>query len=58
MAKLKLGKFDLVDYLRTHEEIELSLKACRVEAGDDPMFMAVVEADIERARARLPQRQH
>lgn len=53
MAKPKLKKFDPVDYLLTQEDIELYLKACRAEAGDDPIFMARIREDVARARRRL-----
>jgi probable addiction module antidote protein len=50
MGKLKLRKWDVVEHLKTDEDIALYLEACLEEAGDDSTFIAKVLGDIARAK--------
>ncbi|MCE5181281.1 MAG: putative addiction module antidote protein [Betaproteobacteria bacterium] len=50
MATLKLRKWDVVEHLKTDEDMALYLEACLEEAGDDPAFIAKVLGDIARAK--------
>src|ERR1700693_6185222 len=50
MSKIKLRKWDVVEHLKTDEEIALYLEACLEEAGDDSTFIAKVLGDIARAK--------
>jgi probable addiction module antidote protein len=43
-------KYDVVDYLKTNEEMALYLEACFEEAGDDAAFIATVLGQIARAK--------
>lgn len=47
----KFSRWDVVDYLKTEEDIALYLEACLVEAGDDTHFIAKVLGEIVRARS-------
>ena len=47
---LKLRKWDVVEHLKTDEDIALYLDACLDEAGDDAAFIAKALGDIARAR--------
>ena len=49
MGKLKLRKWDVVEHLKTDEDIALYLEAC-LEAEDDSTFIAKVLGDIARAK--------
>lgn len=48
---LKLNKWDVLDYLKTEEDMTLYLEACFEEAGDDPAFIAKALGDIAKARS-------
>jgi probable addiction module antidote protein len=50
MAKVKLRKFDPVNYLKSEKDLALYLEACLKEGGDDPAFIASALGDIARAR--------
>ncbi|MDE2311141.1 MAG: putative addiction module antidote protein [Betaproteobacteria bacterium] len=50
MGKLKLRKWDVVEHLKTDEDMALYLEACLEEAGDDSTFIAKVLGDIARAK--------
>lgn len=47
---LKLRKWDVVEELKTDEDMALYLEAAMEEAGDDAPFIAKVLGDIARAR--------
>ena len=47
---LKLRKWDVVEHLKTDEDIALYLDACLDEAGDDAAFIAKALGDIARAK--------
>ena len=47
---LKLSKWDVVEYLKTDEDMALYLEAAMEEAGDDAAFIAKVLGDIARAK--------
>ena len=47
---LKLRKWDVVEELKTSEDMALYLEAAMAEAGDDAAFIAKVLGDIARAR--------
>jgi len=47
---LKLRKWDVVEHLKTDEDIALYLDACLEEAGDDAAFIAKARGDIMRRR--------
>jgi probable addiction module antidote protein len=49
-TKIKLTKFDVVDYLKSEEDMALYLDACLQEGGDDPAFIAAALGDIARAK--------
>lgn len=46
---LKLRKWDVVEHLKTDEDMALYLEAAMEEAGDDAAFIAKVLGDIARA---------
>ncbi|PPK73412.1 putative addiction module antidote protein [Methylobacter tundripaludum] len=48
---LKLNKWDILDHLKTEEDMTLYLEACFEEAGDDPAFIAKALGDIAKARS-------
>jgi probable addiction module antidote protein len=48
--KAGFKKYDIVDYLKTDEEMALYLEACFDEAGDDAAFIAAALGDIARAK--------
>jgi probable addiction module antidote protein len=43
-------KYDVVDYLKSDEEMVMYLEACFEEAGDDAAFIAAALGDIARAK--------
>jgi probable addiction module antidote protein len=47
---LKLRKWDVVEELKTDEDMALYLEAAMEEAGDDAAFIAKVLGDIARAK--------
>jgi probable addiction module antidote protein len=47
---LKLSKWDVVEHLKTDEDMALYLEAAMEEAGDDAPFIAKVLGDIARAK--------
>src|ERR1051325_2543488 len=49
-AKIKLTRFDPVDYLKTEKDTALYLEACLREGGDDPAFIASALGNVARAR--------
>lgn len=49
-TKIKLTKFDAVEYLKTEEDMALYLEACFQEGGDDSAFIASALGNIARAR--------
>lgn len=50
MKKISLHKWDVVEHLKTNEDMALYLNACLEEAGDDAAFIAAVLGDIARAK--------
>ncbi|MBK5538490.1 putative addiction module antidote protein [Pseudomonas sp. TH05] len=48
MAKIKLSKWDVVDHLKTEQDMALYLEACLEE--NDPVLLAAALGDIARAR--------
>lgn len=46
-----LKKWDILDHLKTEEDMTLYLEACFDEAGDDAAFIAKALGDIARARS-------
>ncbi len=48
--KKKCSRYDVVDYLKTEEDIAGYLEACMEEAGDDAAYIAAALGDIARAR--------
>lgn len=48
--KEKFSRYDVVDYLKTEEDIAGYLEACMEEAGDDAAYIAAALGDIARAR--------
>ena len=48
---IKLNKWDVLDHLKTEEDMTLYLEACFEEAGDDPAFIAKALGDIAKARS-------
>jgi probable addiction module antidote protein len=48
---LKLNKWDVLDHLKTEEDMTLYLEVCFEEAGDDPAFIAKALGDIAKARS-------
>ena len=51
---LKLRKWDVVEHLKTDEDMALYLEAAMAEAGDDAAFIAKVLGDIARALGLKP----
>jgi probable addiction module antidote protein len=43
-------KYDVVDYLKSDEDMVMYLEACFEEAGDDAAFIAAALGDIARAK--------
>ena len=50
MGTIKLRKWDVVDHLKTEEDMALYFEAAMEEAGDDANYIAKVLGDIARAR--------
>lgn len=50
MTTIKLRKWDVVDHLKTEEDMALYFEAAMEEAGDDANYIAKVLGDIARAR--------
>ena len=50
MGTVKLRKWDIVDHLKTEEDMALYFEAAMEEAGDDANYIAKVLGDIARAR--------
>lgn len=50
MGTPKLRKWDVVEHLKTDEDMALYLEACLEEAGDDSAFISKVLGDIARAK--------
>ncbi|BCT30852.1 addiction module antidote protein [Pseudomonas sp. BNK-6] len=48
MTKIKLSKWDVVDHLKTEQDMALYLEACLEE--NDPVLLAAALGDIARAR--------
>jgi probable addiction module antidote protein len=48
--KEKFSRYDVVDYLKTEEDMAAYLEACMEEAGDDAAYIAAALGDIARAR--------
>jgi probable addiction module antidote protein len=48
--KEKFSRYDVVDYLKSDEDIAAYLDACIEEAGDDAAYIAAALGDIARAR--------
>lgn len=46
-----LKKWDILDHLKTEEDMTLYLEACFEEAGDDAAFIAKALGDIAKARS-------
>lgn len=51
--KEKFSRYDVVDYLKTEEDIAAYLEACMEEAGDDAAYIAAALGDIARARGMV-----
>jgi probable addiction module antidote protein len=51
--KEKFSRYDVVDYLKSEEDIAAYLDACIDEAGDDAAFIAAALGDIARARGMV-----
>ena len=51
--KEKFARYDVVDYLKSEEEIAAYLDACIEEAGDDAAYIAAALGDIARARGMV-----
>lgn len=49
-AKETFAPFDVVDYLKSEEDMAGYLEACLEEAGDDAKFIAHALGDIARAK--------
>lgn len=49
-GRLKLGKWDSAEYLKTEKDMVMYLQACLEEAGDDAAFIAKALGVIARAR--------
>jgi probable addiction module antidote protein len=47
--KKGFSKFDVVDYLKSEEDMAAYLEACFEEAGDDAAFIAAALGDVARA---------
>lgn len=52
MEPIKRRKWDSVDYLKTDEDMLLSLASCVEVAGDDSAFLSKALSDIARAKLR------
>src|SRR5690606_36290982 len=50
MGTIKLRKWDIIEYLKTEEDMVMYLQACMDEAGDDAAFIAAALGDIARAK--------
>jgi probable addiction module antidote protein len=48
--KEKFSRYDVVDYLKSEEDMAAYLDACIEEAGDDATYIAAALGDIARAR--------
>jgi probable addiction module antidote protein len=48
--KERFSRYDVVDYLKTEEDLAAYLEACMEEAGDDASYIAAALGDIARAR--------
>lgn len=48
---VKLKRWDILDHLKTEEDMVSYLDACLDEYGDDPAFIAKVLGDIAKARS-------
>lgn len=48
--KEKFSRYDVVDYLKTEEDLAAYLEACMEEAGHDAAYIAAALGDIARAR--------
>ncbi len=48
--KVKFSRYDVVDYLKSEEDMAGYLEACMEEAGDDAAYIAAALGDIARAR--------
>ncbi|MDV7210131.1 helix-turn-helix domain-containing transcriptional regulator [Azotobacter beijerinckii] len=48
---IRLTRWDIIDHLKTEEDIALFLEVCLEEAGDDAEFIAKAHDSIARARA-------
>lgn len=44
----KFSRYDVVDYLKSREDVAAYLDACLEEAGHDSTFIATALADIDR----------
>src|SRR5690606_41938877 len=54
MGTIKLRKWDIIEYLKTEEDMVLYLQACMDEAGGDAAFIAAALGDIARVKG-IPQ---
>jgi probable addiction module antidote protein len=52
-GKLKTTKWDVVNYLKTEEDMSLYLEAMIEESGGDPSSIAVALGDIARAKGMV-----
>ena len=50
MSKIKLRKWDVVEHLKSDEDMALYFDAAMEDAGDDAAFIAKVLGDIARAK--------
>jgi probable addiction module antidote protein len=51
--KAKFSHYDVIDYLKSKEELAAYLDACLEEAGDDAAYIAAALGDVGRARGMV-----
>lgn len=53
MGKVKIRKFDPVNYLKSENDLALYLEACPKEGGGGPAFVTAALGDTARARSMV-----
>jgi probable addiction module antidote protein len=48
--KIKTRRWDILEHLKTEEDMRLYIEACFDEAGDDPAFITRALGDVARTR--------
>lgn len=48
--KIKTRQWDILEHLKTEEDMRLYLEACFEEGSDDPAFIVAALGDVARAR--------